>query len=419
MKNNVIEVKNLGRLFRIPNERRDTLFDSIRRITSPINYLELWALEDITFSINEGEFIGIIGENGSGKTTLLKIIAGIMQPTKGYVKTNGRLAPILELGVGFHNDLTGRENIYLYGQLIGIDKKDIDKNISNIIEFSGLKNFIDIKLGVYSSGMRVRLAFSIAIQTNPDILLVDEILAVGDFEFQQKCFDVFKRLKEEGKTVVYVSHDLDSIIKFCDKALLLSEGRQVIFDNPEYVRDRYIYDSIIKEKKLKINFESEKMIPKEEDLMRIENLKKKENVRWGSREVEIMKVELFDKFGEKNNIFVSSDPMKVRIHYRKNKDIKDLQFGIGIFYKDGTHCFGTTTELENYKLNGIKKEGFIDFVIKKLIMWEGDFYLNITAINDRHYHYDWLNKMYMFKVIKLNKLDQGMFNLDCKWKINK
>ena len=220
-KEKIIEVRNLSKLFRIPNEKRNTLMESITRIVSPLQYNELWALKNVNFNVEKGDFIGIIGENGSGKTTLLKLIAGILTPTNGYIKTYGKIVPFLELGIGFNDDLTGRENVHLYSHIMGLNKKEIERKIDRIIKFSGLEKFIDSKLNMYSSGMKIRLAFSTAIQTDSDIFLIDEALAVGDIKFQRKCFDFFKRIKKEGKTILFVSHDLDSIRKLCNKALLL------------------------------------------------------------------------------------------------------------------------------------------------------------------------------------------------------
>ena len=237
----IIEVRNLSKLFRISYEKKDTLFASIKGMMNPLQYSDLWALKDINFDVNKGESIGIIGENGSGKTTLLKILVGILTPTAGYSKIFGKIAPFLELGVGFNEDLTGRENIYLYSYIMGLSKDEIDKKLDNIIKFSGLERFIDSKLSTYSSGMRIRLGFSTAIQSESDIFLIDEVLAVGDMKFQHKCFEVFRNLKKQKKTILFVSHDLNTIKKFCDKALLLKEGKQIIFGESKYVSDLYFY----------------------------------------------------------------------------------------------------------------------------------------------------------------------------------
>ena len=422
----MIEVKNLSKLFKIPVEKRNTLFDNLKNISCPVNNYEIWALKDINFKVKKGEFFGVIGENGSGKSTLLKIIARLIKPTKGSIDVHGSITPFLELGLGFHDELTGTENIYLYGSIIGLRKKEISERLGKIFSFADLPQFEHTKLKNYSSGMRVRLAFSTAIQTNPDILLVDEVLAVGDLEFQQKCFDVFRMFKKKGVTIIYVSHDLNSIKKFCDRVLLLSGGVQKDIGEPDYIADKYIYSVFrqtankepIERKtgyKREIEFRDKGNNP---DFALIEDLKKKVNVRWGTKEIEIIKVELFDKMNRKNSLLVSGDPLTIRMHYKKNKDIKNPIFGIGIFYEDGRHCFGSNTEVDNYKIGETAKEGYVDVYIERLPMWDGDFYLNVMVHDDKHYHYDWHNKMYRFKVVKLNNYDQGLFNLKCKWKIS-
>ena len=199
-------------------------------------------MKDVNFEVNNGECIGIIGDNGSGKSTLLKIIANILRPSKGKINVDGKMTPFLELGVGFQPDLTVRENIGVYATVMGLSRKEIkDRIIDDVIEFAGLQKFEDTKLKNLSSGMQVRLAFSTAIQTDPDVLLVDEVLAVGDMEFQQKCFDVFNRYRREGVTILFVSHDLGAVRRFCDRTLLLGGGEQKAFGGTEEILDRYVY----------------------------------------------------------------------------------------------------------------------------------------------------------------------------------
>lgn len=237
----MIEVNKLGKLYRIPYERREpTFFEEIKGFFYPPKYRSMWALRDINFKVNRGEFIGIIGDNGSGKTTLLKIIANVLLPTEGCVKSTGRIVPFLELGLGFHEDLTGRENVYLYSLIMGLNKREIDGKVEDIVRFSGLERFFDARLSTYSSGMKIRLAFSTAIQSNPDILLVDEVLSVGDVKFQEKCFKIFRKFKEDQKTILFVSHDLNAVRKFCNKVLWLNKGKQVILGDPDYVINKYL-----------------------------------------------------------------------------------------------------------------------------------------------------------------------------------
>ena len=234
-----IEVRHLHKVFRIPHEKRNTVFQALSGILRPTNYETFAALQDINFSVEEGEMFGIIGENGSGKSTLLKLMTRILIPTKGSVITRNKVTPFLELGVGFNDDFTAAENIRIYGIIMGLTPRDIEEKVDEILEFAGLERFRDTKLSNYSSGMQVRLAFSTAIRTNPKILLLDEVLAVGDMEFQKKCLDVLEQFKKEGVTIVFVSHDLEAIKKHCGRAMLLQHGEQVMVGETKDVVARY------------------------------------------------------------------------------------------------------------------------------------------------------------------------------------
>jgi lipopolysaccharide transport system ATP-binding protein len=230
-----IVVHNLVKRFKIPHEQKNTIFAHIFGLLrgGSFSYEEFVALNEISFSIATGETFGIIGPNGSGKSTLLKILAGIIYPDSGTVAIHGKIAPFIELGVGFHPELTGRENVFLYGAIMGVKKKELRERYEDIIAFADLKKFEDMRLKHFSSGMTLRLAFSTAIQTNPDILLVDEILSVGDAEFQQKCNEKIAQLKEDNKTIVYVSHNMDTVKRLTNRCLLLEKGKIVqIGDTP-------------------------------------------------------------------------------------------------------------------------------------------------------------------------------------------
>jgi lipopolysaccharide transport system ATP-binding protein len=230
-----IILSNVDKVFRISHERGDTLFSKFNTMLNKIKYENFYALKDISLNIEKGECIGIVGENGSGKSTLLKIISRILVPTKGKVTTNGRIVPLIELGVGLQDDLTAKENIFLYGAIMGLKRNEIKEKFNKIINFSELKKFIDTKLRSFSSGMRVRLAFSIAIETNPEILLLDEIFAVGDREFQERSLEVLNNFKNQGKTILLASHNLKSIKGFCEKTILLYKGRLIKFDKTNVV----------------------------------------------------------------------------------------------------------------------------------------------------------------------------------------
>jgi len=243
----VVEVKDVWKQFRIPHERRATVLDHIAGVLSILegkrySYEEFWALKQIDFKLEHGESLGIVGPNGSGKTTLLKLIARVMEPDRGTIQTNGSMASVLELGIGFHGDLTVKENAMVYGVIMGLPRSEMKKRTDSILKFAGLARFEDAKLRNLSSGMQVRLAFSIAIQTEADIFLVDEALAVGDIEFQEKCMDKFREFKKEKKSIVLVSHSMDLISHFCEKTLYLLNGETRLFGASVEATSRYLED---------------------------------------------------------------------------------------------------------------------------------------------------------------------------------
>ena len=235
-----IEVSDLSKHFRLATERRDSLKE--RFVRGSGRYEEFWALRDVSFQVERGTTFGLIGHNGSGKSTLLKILAGIYRPTSGSVAANGRISALLELGAGFHGELTGRENVYLNGAILGLSRKQIDASMDKIIDFAGIGDFIDSPVKVYSSGMYVRLGFSIAVTVDPEILIVDEIIAVGDEEFQRKCFDHLFELRRQGTTIVLVSHSLGIVSDLCDNALWLDHGKPRAVGEVRDVVDEYLQD---------------------------------------------------------------------------------------------------------------------------------------------------------------------------------
>ena len=236
----MIKIENVSKVFRIPSEKRQSLKTRIINIFNRNTYTKFTALDNINLEIKKGEFVGVIGKNGSGKSTLLKLITGIFPPTTGRIRIAGEISAFLELGVGFNEELSAKDNIYLYGAILGLTRKHVNKRFDEIIRFAGLEKFVNTKLKSFSSGMQVRLAFSTAIQANADIYLVDEVLAVGDADFQKKCYSVFERFKLEGKTILFVSHDLEAIKKFCDRVILIDNGKMTEDGNAAKVIDRYL-----------------------------------------------------------------------------------------------------------------------------------------------------------------------------------
>ncbi len=245
---NAIEVKDVWKRFRIPHERKATVLDTIAGALALFgrgasDFEELWALRNVTFDILKGRSLGIIGDNGSGKSTLLRLIARVMVPDRGRIIVNGRVAPMLELGLGFHPELTVKENVIVFGAIMGLDREKLRKQIESIILFSELKRFQDAQLRTLSSGMQMRLAFSVAIETEADIILVDEALSVGDIEFGKKCLNRFEQFKKEGRTIVLVSHDLNLVSVFCDDAVILSQGEIVASGKANKIVQEYIHQA--------------------------------------------------------------------------------------------------------------------------------------------------------------------------------
>lgn len=230
----MLKVRDLSKVFRIPHAKKKTLFHSLLSlVTRTYEYEEFFALSGMTFQVPRGQFVGIIGRNGSGKSTLLKILARIYRPSSGDVELNDEVFPLLELGVGFQHDFTVRDNIFLYGSLLGFSRNEMKKRVTQVLEFSELKRFADARLERLSTGMQVRLAFAVAIQSEAPIMLVDEVLAVGDSIFQQKCRKVFRDYKNAGKTILYVSHDMGGVREYCDRVLVLNDGKLMYDGQPE------------------------------------------------------------------------------------------------------------------------------------------------------------------------------------------
>lgn len=236
----IIEIKNVSKTFRIPHEKEDSLRGTIFRFWKPKKFSEFKALQNISFSINSGEFVGIIGRNGSGKSTILKILAGVYTPDDGNVEINGSISPFLELGVGFNGELTAKENVFLNSALLGLSEEETRTKFEGIIAFAELEDFVDTKVKNFSSGMYARLAFSIAIQSDASIFIMDEVLAVGDVNFQKKCFEIFEEYKKQGKTIILVSHSMDQILKMSDRVLFFDSGNLVKEGSAEKIVSFYL-----------------------------------------------------------------------------------------------------------------------------------------------------------------------------------
>ena len=396
----IIKVQNLFKKFKIPHERRDSIRENFFNLFKRRTYEEFFAIDDLNIEVKEGEFIGVIGRNGSGKSTLLKILAGVYFASEGLVEVNGNVVPFLELGVGFNPELTGRENVFLNASILGMSEIEIESIYEEIVEFAELSRFMDQKLKNYSSGMQVRLAFSIAMKVEGDIYLMDEVLAVGDADFQVKCFEKFKELKRAGKTIIFVSHDLDSIRRFCDRVLYLRFGKNLMFDYTDKVLDKYIYED--KKDDLKKIF-----VPECDDSMSKSSCLS-ENVG----EICLVKNVYFEsENGEKTENFVSGDEMFINVEYERLKDVDDIVLGIAI-YKDDDFIYGTNSYLQGVDFD-LDSRGVLKIFTDKLNLLRGTYYLTVAFHSKNGENYHWLDKAYSFNVLS-RSIDAGFVDLNFK-----
>lgn len=372
------------------------------------------ALQDVSFEVPQGATVGIIGSNGSGKSTLLKVIAGIHRPNAGKVQINGRISALIELGAGFHPEFTGRENIFINGIILGLSRKEVYQKLDEIIDFSGLEDFIDNPVKTYSSGMYMRLAFAIAIAVEPDILLIDEILAVGDANFQRKCQNKMNSFKADGKTMVLVTHDMSAVERYCHRVLWLEQGKLQAYGDTQSVMQMYLehvenlrYNALIDEHQRDLlSLLADQSEPDQQKL----NRKK----RWGSREVEINAVDFFNGTKKPCYLYKTGDKMTIEIVYKARKPIVEPVFGIGIFRDDDTYCYGTNTHIEKINIPKLEGEGKVKFRIDRLDLTEGKYLLDVAIHTKDGMPYDYQTRSYSFEVTSMIK-DLGVYRPHHTW----
>lgn len=412
-----IIVENVSKRFRIPHEKRNTVIENITGIVTgrKQDYEEFCALENISFKVKKGEKLGIVGENGSGKSTMLKIISGVLSPDKGSVKVKGKIAPFLELGVGFNPELTAEDNVRLYGAVMGMSRKVIEEKFDDIFKFAELERFKQMKLKNFSSGMYMRLAFATATATDPEILLIDEVLAVGDEAFQRKCFDRMNEFKMAGKTIVLVTHDMETVKRFCDSALLLEHGRIMSMGNSEKVIDEYRKNLREKEEAvLKSQQVSTETAVEETNVPeKAEPLKN----RWGSKEVEITEVKFFGEDRKEKYIFMTGESFIVKMKYFAKERIEKPVFGIAIHRNDGIHITGPNTRSYDNVIDSVEGDGAVEYIIDSLPLLDGTYHFT-AAIYDYACirPFDHHDKMYTFKVEGSKIKDYGIVYIPCRWK---
>ena len=394
---NPIEVRNIGKRF-YPRRERVRTFKSavvdILRLKREVKKIEFWALRKLSFSVEKGKTLGIIGANGAGKSTLLGLIANTMLPTEGEIKVAGRVSSLLELGAGFHPDLTGRENIFLNGSILGLKRFEIEKKFKQIVSFSELESFIDVPVKHYSSGMYVRLGFSIAVEVNPDILLIDEVLAVGDETFRKKCLNKIVDFQKDRKTMLIVSHDLDTLKKICDRIMLIDEGKFIDMGEPLEVVEKYRELGLHKQAGILVK-------------------------EWGTREIEIGQVKFLDAGGKGTQHFLTGDRITVQIPFCAREKIARPCFGFSVTDREGRICFGTNTLIEKYSVPFVQGKGVINLTIDSIPLFHGKYFFSLAVHSEDHQkHYHRQDNQYVIWV-ESEKKAEGFVDMKCRWEMVK
>lgn len=425
-----IEVRDVRKVYRRFGRRRQfatlksaLLSGSVLRDLQPDAVFE--ALKGVSFDVAKGRTFGIVGRNGSGKSTMLKLMAGIGKPTSGTVRVEGRVSALIELGAGFHPEISGRENVYINGLMLGLSRREIAKRFDEIVRFAELEEFIDAPVKTYSSGMYVRLGFAVAINVDPDVLLVDEVLAVGDESFTHKCLDKFADFRRRGRTVLLVTHSLDLVTRFCDEALWLDAGVAKAQGDPKRVIDAYLMDVAGQENRELAESGPQGPRLRDVEVRRAEtdpqgqahepaDMFKAAEGRWGSREAEITHVEMIGASGQSAHLFQSGERVEVRLHVRARHRLSDFAFGIGIFNAEGICCYGTNTRIDGGSPAELTGEGLVMFTIDRLDLVEGTYKLDVAVHRQDGMPYDYHRLLYTFRV-KSPRKEAGIFRPPHRW----
>jgi len=389
----VIKVDNVYKAFRIPHEKQTSLKSAALNIFKKKSYTKYEAAKGVSFQVEKGEFLGIIGRNGCGKSTMLKMLAGIYIPDKGKITVNGRLSPFLELGVGFNPELTARDNVYLNGTILGLTRKEINERFDEIIAFAELEEFVDQKLKNFSSGMQVRLAFAVAIQAHAEILLIDEVLAVGDESFQRKCFNKFVDFKKNKKTVVFVSHSMETVRRYCDKCILLHQG--IIYSQGDT-----------------------EQISRDYEKLNLEKTNEKESKILGTTPPKLLEIENVVVNSSVNGLILNTnEPLFIEIKYKivDKGNVDELNFAIGLHAEEGGYIFAYSTKMDKIKVD--KNKGIMTLEIPKLPLLGGFYYLNVNAFSDiEANYYDYRPKAFSFKIVNKKQVYRGILNIKHNWR---
>jgi len=411
-----IELSHVSKMFRRYSARRFATLKSALLGRSLLRDLRpdqmFMALNDVSFRVAKGSAFGVIGRNGSGKSTALKLVAGITKPTSGAVRVDGRISALIELGAGFHPEISGRENVFINGIMLGLTKRDIERRFDEIVDFAELRDFIDAPVKTYSSGMYMRLGFAVAINVNPDVLLVDEVLAVGDEAFTHKCLDRFRDFRRRGKTVLLVTHSLGLVERLCDEAVWLDGGLKQAEGDSKRVVDAYL--TAVERSEERSLATAGSIVDRSPVPVPAANMFQVTEGRWGSGEVEIVQVTLLAQNDEPSFVFHTGDPMSIRLSVRAAQPTSDFVFGVGLFNADGVCCFGTNTELEQMQPDRLVGEADVTFAIDNLDLVQGTYKLDVAVHKRDGAPYDYHRLLYTFRVASRNQ-DVGIFRPRSRW----
>jgi ABC-type polysaccharide/polyol phosphate transport system ATPase subunit len=428
-----IELTNVTKIYRRYGGRHFATLKSAllqRSILRDLRPAETFqALQDVTFAVPKGSTFGVVGRNGSGKSTALKLIAGITKPTSGSVKVQGRISALIELGAGFHPEISGRENVFINGIMLGLTKREIQQRFDEIVEFAELTEFIDAPVKTYSSGMYMRLGFAVAIHVDPDVLLVDEVLAVGDEGFTHKCLDKFAEFKRRGKTILLVTHSLGLVERFCDEAVWLDNGRKRAEGDPKRVIGAYVTDVERQEEQFLASsdakaaegarvVERQAAAPPVAADGTVADMFQAGEGRWGLGGVEISDVTFLDDQGQATHVFHSGEPMALRFKVRTERTIDDFVFGIGIFNAEGLCIYGTNTDIEEHEADALTGDADVTLAIDALDLVEGTYKLDVAVHKRDGAPYDYHRLLYTFRV-KSRLKDIGIYRPRHHWAFSK
>ncbi len=443
----VIKVNNVRKSFKVYKDRGYMLKEMVL-FANRRKYEVHEVLKGVSFQVGKGEAVGLIGQNGCGKSTTLKLLTKIIYPDSGSIEMKGRVSSLLELGAGFHPDMSGRENIYINAAIFGLTRDEIAKRLDDIIAFSELENYIDNPVRTYSSGMYMRLAFSVAINVDADILLIDEILAVGDANFQAKCFNRLKEIKAEGTTIVIVSHSLGQIEQICERSIWIQDGKIKAEGSPREVHPIYLdymgtkrlenaQQEAIRQKKKKdkevmgigaVDEEIDENVNNDEvleceadDGEKIENMSdeeaaQKNRKRWGNGMARIQLIELLDENGSDSILFETGKNIIVKLHYHVKQKVEDAVIGIGVFRNDGVHVYGTNTRIDKLDEFCLEKDGTVCLVLENVNLLPGQYTIDLAIQSGMGMPIDYFREAKKVEFFT-TKDDVGLTRINHQWEL--